>query len=549
MLSTMKDVPLSIGTIVDYGTRVFRDSEIVTYDGAATRRATFGEVGERAAQLAWALRDTLGVQIGEPVGSLMWNRQEHFEAYLAVPAMGAVLHTLNVRYGPQDIAYTSRHAEDRIVLVDDSLVDTLLQVLPDTPAMKHVVVIGSADDAAKLAGSGVKVHLYEDLLSGRPKSYEWPVLPETSAALMCYTSGTTGRPKGVVYSHRSIYLVSMQLCMGDYLALSARDRGLVVVPMFHANSWNLPFAAFMVGASMILPGSYVQPEHLAYLIETERPTISAGVPTIWSDLHTYLFDHPVDMSSLRDIVVGGSACPSWLMKAYEQTYGVHLVHGWGMTEMSPIGSIAKPGLSGSSDEGDEWAFRATQGRLVCSVQARITGPDGTILPNDGVKIGEVQTRGPWVTGSYYKQDDPSGFSDGWLRTGDIGSISPNGVLQLRDRIKDVIKSGGEWISSMELEEVLGTHPDVVEVAVIGVEDERWGERPLAIVSLSDGATADSVALAGHVAARVSRWQVPERWALVGQLPRTTAGKIDKSELRHRYTTQEFTVEVIDPPRL
>ncbi|MFD0854894.1 AMP-binding protein, partial [Actinomadura adrarensis] len=323
----------------------------------------------------------------------------------------------------------------------------------------------------------MRVHLYHELVGGRPETYDWPLLPETSAALMCYTSGTTGDPKGVVYSHRSVYLCSMQLCMGDYLALSVADKGLVAVPMFHANAWNFPFGALMVGTSMVLPGRHVQPEHLARLIATERPTVSSGVPTIWSDLLAYARENGTDLSSLRSVVVGGSACPRSLMEAYEKEFGVRLLHGWGMTEMSPIGTIAKP--DGITDEDEAWDLRLSQGRFVCGTQSRIVGPEDEILPNDGVAMGEVQTRGPWITGSYYRQPDDSRFHDGWLRTGDIGTISPKGVLRLRDRTKDVIKSGGEWISSIELETELQADPAVRDVAVIGVEDERWGERPLA----------------------------------------------------------------------
>jgi fatty-acyl-CoA synthase len=541
--STMQDVPLSIAGIVRYGTTAYADSELVTYDGSRTTRATYAEVGAGAARLAHALRDTLDVATGEPVATLMWNTREHFECYLAVPSMGAVLHTLNVRFAPAQIAYTARHAGDRVVIVDASMVGALRDMLPDTPAVEHVVVVGTADDARPLDGAGVRVHLYAELVEGRSDAYDWPELPETSAALMCYTSGTTGDPKGVVYSHRSVYLVSMQLCMGNYLGLSAADRGLVVVPMFHANSWNLPYAAFMVGTSMILPGRFVQPEHLAHLIETERPTVTSGVPTIWSDLLTHARAHGTDLSSLRDVVVGGSVCPRPLMEAYQEEFGVRLLHGWGMTEMSPIGTMARP--DGIDDPDRAWTLRMTQGRFVSGVQARISGPDDELLPHDGATTGEVEVRGPWITGSYHRQEDDSRFHDGWLRTGDIGTITADGVLHLRDRAKDVIKSGGEWISSLELEQALQADPDVLEVAVIGVEDERWGERPLAIVTVAAGAQTSSTALAAGLSGRVDRWQVPERWSIVEALPRTGVGKIDKAALRRRYADDALAIERVD----
>jgi fatty-acyl-CoA synthase len=542
----MQEVPLSIASIVRYGTTAYPDSEVVSYDGASTTRSTFSEVGHRAAQLAWGLRDTLDVRFGEPVATLLWNNQSHFEAYLAIPAMGAVLHTLNVRYTPEQIAYTSRHAGDRVVIVESSLIDQLVAILPELDAVEHVVVVGDRSDLARLERAGVSVQLYDELLAGRPTSFDWPELPETSPALMCYTSGTTGEPKGVVYSHRSTYLVSMQMCMGDYLALSARDRALIVVPMFHTNSWNFPYAALMVGMSVILPGRHVQPAHLAHLIEHERPTVTAGVPTIWSDLLHHARAAKSDLSSLRDIVVGGSVCPRPLMQAYQDEFGVRLLHGWGMTEMSPIGTIGKPAHDGADEQ--TWQFRMTQGRLVSSVRARLADPDGQLVPNDGVSLGEVQVRGPWITGSYHKQGDDSRFDDGWLRTGDVGTISPTGVLHLRDRTKDVIKSGGEWISSLELEEALQAYPAVDEVAVIGVEDDRWGERPLAIVTLDAAAHPSFDDLAAHLAGRLDRWQVPERWAELDALPRTSVGKVDKAALRELYAEDAFPVRVIEVPR-
>jgi fatty-acyl-CoA synthase len=301
----------------------------------------------------------------------------------------------------------------------------------------------------------------------------------------------------------------------------------------------------MVGASMVLPSRHVQPPHLLRLIEQERPTVSAGVPTIWNDLLQLARTQDVDLSSLRDVVVGGSVCPMSLQRAYQDEFGVRLLHGWGMTEMSPVGTIARPdGL----DDDTAWALRMTQGRFLATVQARVVAPDGNVLPNDGTSVGEIETRGPWVTGSYYLQPDGSRFHDGWLRTGDAGTISPRGVLQLRDRIKDVIKSGGEWISSIALEHVIDGHPDIVDVAVIGVEDERWGERPLAVVMVRDGAEADAQQLATYVAAHVERWEIPERWSLIDELPRTSVGKTDKARLRRLYADDGLAVQIVTVAR-
>jgi fatty-acyl-CoA synthase len=544
--STMGDTPLSIADLVRHGTTAYGDTEIAAYDGEITRRTTLAALGERAAQLAGALRDELDVQIGEPVASFLWNTFEQFECYLAVPSMGAVLHTLNARYTDEQVAYTSRHAADRVVIVEPSLLEQFLRLLPGLPAVEHLIVTGDPEQAVDpVLPAGVSLHRYENLLAGRSTSYEWPELPETAAALMSYTSGTTGDPKGVVYSHRSVYLVSMQVCMGTYLGLSAADKVLLVVPMFHTNSWSFPYAALMVGASMVLPSRHVQPPHLLRLIEQERPTVSAGVPTIWNDLLQLARTQDVDLSSLRDVVVGGSACSMSLQRAYQDEFGVRLLHGWGMTEMSPIGTVARPdGL----DDDTAWALRETQGRFVATVQSRVVGADGSVLPNDGVTVGEIQTRGPWVTSSYYQQSDASRFDDGWLRTGDVGTISPRRVLHLRDRIKDVIKSGGEWISSIALENVIDGHPDIIDAAVIGVEDERWGERPLAIVTVRDGAEADAHGLAAYVAAHVDRWEVPERWSLVTELPRTSVGKTDKARLRQLYADDALTVQIVTVPR-
>jgi fatty-acyl-CoA synthase len=547
LTSTMQDAQLSIADLVRHGTTAYADTEITDYDGETTRRTNLAALGARAAQLATALCDTLDVQLGEPVASFLWNTLEHFECYLAVPAMGAVLHTLNARYTDEQVAYTSRHAADRVVIVEPSLLDQFLRLLPELPAVEHLVLTGEVTPAfvPPVLPDGVTLHRYEELLAGRSTSYDWPALAETAAALMSYTSGTTGNPKGVVYSHRSVYLVSMQLCMGNYLGLSAADTVLLVVPMFHTNSWSFPYAALMVGASMVLPSRFVQPPHLLRLIEQERPTVSAGVPTIWNDLLQLARTQDVDLSSLRDVVVGGSACPMSLQRAYQDEYGVRLLHGWGMTEMSPVGTIARP--DGLDDE-TAWALRMTQGRFVATVQARVVGPDGAVLPSDGTTVGEIETRGPWVTGSYHLQPDDSRFHDGWLRTGDAGTISPRGVLHLRDRIKDVIKSGGEWISSIALEHVIDGYPDIVDVAVIGVEDERWGERPLAIVTVRSDAHLDLQQLANFVAGQVDRWEIPERWSLVTALPRTSVGKTDKARLRRLYADDELAVQIITVPR-
>jgi fatty-acyl-CoA synthase len=540
MRSTMQETPLSIATIVRYGTSVHGSSEVRTWTGEGVRTASYAEVGRRAAQLAHALRE-LGVRGDDRVATFMWNNQEHLEAYLAVPAMGAVLHPLNIRLFPDQLAYIADHAEDKVIVVDGSVLPLLAKLLGQLPKVEHVVVNGPAD-LSVLEGTHAEVHAYDDLLAGRPEEFDWVEVDELDAAAMCYTSGTTGNPKGVSYSHRSVYLHSMQVSMCDGFGMTQHDRVLAIVPMFHVMAWGLPYAALMVGASLVMPDRFLTPEPLAELIETQRPTLAGGVPTIWTALLAHLDEKPRDMSSLRDVVIGGSACPRSLMDGLEQRHGIHVTHAWGMTETSPLGSISRePG----GVEGEEaWRYRITQGRLVAGVRARLVGPDGTEMPHDGNAVGELEVRGPWITASYYRDDDPEKFHDGWLRTGDVGTITPDGYLTLTDRSKDVIKSGGEWISSVELENLLMGHPAVAEASVVGVPDEKWGERPLATVVVKDGEHVTAADLRAHLAERVAHWQLPERWSFIDEVPKTSVGKFDKKVIRRRYADGALDVETL-----
>jgi fatty-acyl-CoA synthase len=454
--------------------------------------------------------------------------------------MGAVLHTLNLRLDPAQLGYIANHAEDHVVICDGTLVPLLAQVLPHTETIRHVVVTGPpGEEAQQLASPGREVHFYEELLAAEPDSFGWPELDERAAAAMCYTSGTTGLPKGVVYSHRSTYLHSMGVCLGNSLGMSERDRVLPVVPMFHANAWGLAYAAVMCGADLVMPGRFLQPGPLAHLIESERVTLAGAVPTIWSGLLQHVREHGGDMSSLRLVPCGGSAVPRALMEAFEKELGVLIVQAWGMTETSPLGSVAHPPPGTSGEEA--WRYRDTQGRLLCTVEGRLVGDNGAVLPHDGRSVGEVEVRGPWVTGSYYRDDDPAKFHDGWLRTGDVGTIDPQGFVTLTDRAKDVIKSGGEWISSMTLENALMAHPAVAEAAVIGVPDDKWGERPLATVVLRAGATATPAELREFLAGRVPRWQLPERWSFISEVPKTSVGKFAKTKIRDAFARGEYTV--------
>ena len=540
MRSTMMDIPLTITSIMRYGTSIFGYREVVTCTEDGTRRQTYAEAGRRAARLANVLR-RLGVDADQRVGTFMWNNAEHLEAYLAVPSMGAVLHTLNIRLAPAEVGYVATHAEDYVVIVDASLLSRFAEILPHAPTVKHVIVSGAPPAATPRADElpGVSVHSYEELLAAEPDSFDWPVVDEFSAAAMCYTSGTTGNPKGVVYSHRSSYLHSLGACLGNAFALSERDRVLPVVPMFHANAWGLAYAGLLSGAALILPDRYLQPATLVRLIGDERVTLAGGVPTIWAGVLAHMRAEGGDLSSLRLVIAGGSAVPHAMQVRFESELGVRLLQAWGMTETSPLGSVANPPPGLSKEE--EWAYRDSQGRLFCAVEGRLAGDGGALLPSDGEAVGEVEVRGPWITGSYHKDDDPAKFHDGWLRTGDVGTMDEHGFIRLTDRAKDVIKSGGEWISSMELENVLMAHPDVAEAAVIGVEDEKWGERPLAAVVLRPGADVTADKLRAFMAEQVPRWQLPERWCFIAEVPKTSVGKFSKRVMREAYAGGAYEI--------
>lgn len=530
MHSTMQDdYQLTVAAIFKHGRSLYPDSRVVTNQNGVLRTATFAEVAARSAQLANALT-RLGIRPGDRVGTLCWNTQEHLEAYLTIPSMGAILHTLNPRISPEQLAYIIDHAGDRIIIVDESLLPVLDKVSDHLRPLEAVIVIGDNQTTSEL-------HDYEDLIAAEQSDFEWPELDEKSAAAMCYTSGTTGNPKGVVYSHRSTYLHSMAECTAGIFGLSQHDRVLPIVPMFHANAWGLAYASWLAGSDLVMPGRSTQPKALSKLIEAERPTVSAAVPTVWSDLAHHLESTPVDLSSLRLVVCGGAAVPRHLIEFYQDHAGVRLIQAWGMTETSPIAAVSHPPRALGPDTDLDW--RAHTGRVVAGVELELLDESGNRLPWDGQTIGEIAVRGPWITGAYHSDSDASKFHNGWLRTGDVGTVKANGFIRITDRAKDVIKSGGEWISSVELEAHIMAHPDVLEAAVVAIADARWQERPLACVVLRKGINPDPGTLKNFLAERVPKWWLPEQWMFIDEVPKTSVGKFDKKVLRSTFA-DDFT---------
>lgn len=537
--STMQDFPLTINHIFRHGRRVHSGAKVLTYDVDGVTEATFAEVGDRADRLAAALQ-RLGVEPGDRVATFMWNHQIHLEAYFAIPCMGAVLHTLNIRLFPEQLAYVINHAADRVIIVDASLVPLLANVRDDIACVEHIIVVGGEETTSPL---GVTLD-YEALLAAEVPSkadapaVTYPDIDERAAAAMCYTSGTTGNPKGVVYSHRSTYLHTLAGSSAQAMPLSQSDRALVIVPMFHANAWGLPYICWSVGCDLVMPQQHLQAAPLADIIETTRPTFSGAVPTVLADI---LHNQPeADLSSLKWMICGGSAVPQALMEGYDTTFGVPVIQAWGMTETSPMAAQAWP-PDEAIDPAARMQYRQRTGRVMQGVEMRICDDGGAELAWDGVATGEIEIRGPWITGAYYLDPTEEKFHDGWLRTGDVGSIDPQGYVQISDRAKDVIKSGGEWISSVDLENTLMGHPSVREAAVIGVPDDRWDERPLACIVTSDGHDVDVAALKAYLVDNVAKWWVPERWTVIDEVPKTSVGKFDKKVLRARHASGELTI--------
>ena len=538
MKSTMQDAPLLISGIIRHGEYVYADKKVFTVTPEGVEEATFFQIAKRAEQLAAALTN-LGVRPGDRVGTFMWNNQAHMEAYLAVPSMGAVLHTLNIRLFPEQLAYIINHAEDDIVIVDASLAPLFARVRDQIPTVKTIILHG--EETTGVLGDTLD---YETLVSAERPGFEWPELDERDAAIMCYTSGTTGNPKGVVYSHRSTWLHSMASTTANSIGLSERDRCLLIVPMFHVNAWGTVYTSFFAGMELIMPQMFLQGAPIIKMVRELRPTISLGVPTIWNDVLQVAETTPeTDLSSLRAILAGGSAVPRFMIEAFRDRFGLDMIQGWGMTETSPLSAVSIP-PAGTPPE-HEVDYRVKSGRVVAGVEMRITSDDGTVLARDGKTVGEFEIRGPWITGAYFGVEDPEKFRDGWLRTGDIGTLDAEGFMVVSDRTKDVIKSGGEWISSVELEATMMAHPAVFEAAVIAVPDDKWQERPLCCVVLRPEASATVEELRAFLAERVAKWWLPERWTFLDTVPKTSVGKFDKKVLRAEYAAGDLEVVVVE----
>jgi len=540
MNGLMMNYPLTIDRILEHANRLYPGKSIYTKlpDGSM-HHYTYAHLYKRVKRLGNVL-DRLGVRSGDRVGTFAWNNYQHLELYFGIPGAGAVCHTLNVRLFPDQLAFVINHAEDRVIFVDGNLLPLLERVAERIEGVAHFILFN--------AHRGVETKLknvlhYEELMADVDEDFDWRVSDENEAMGLCYTSGTTGDPKGVLYSHRSMYLHTIGECQANALGLTERDILLAVVPQFHAMAWGLPYACANVGATIIMPGPDLSPHAIADLIVGHKVTVAAGVPTIWTALCHELKSHPRDISTVRALVVGGSAMPRALIEAYEKDLGVNVLHAWGMTETSPLGTVSVLlGRQVELPENERWDIKARQGYPLSGVELRLISESGEELPWDGVTMGELQIRGPWVAREYFKLGaTPEHFtSDGWFRTGDVATIDEDGFMQITDRTKDLIKSGGEWISSVAVENALMAHPKVAEAAVIAVPSEKWSERPLAVVVLAPGrGEVTHEELSQHLLALLPRFWLPDKVVFLEEIPKTSVGKFDKKVLRHRYAAGQL----------
>jgi len=539
MLGLMQDRPLLISQLIEFAAENHGDTEIVSrrVEGDI-HRYTYRDARHRAKQMAEALVG-LGIKAGDRIGTLAWNGYRHFELYYAISGMGAVCHTINPRLFPEQIVYIVNHAEDQILFVDANLLPLVEKLAPQFKGVKHIVAM--TDRAHLPAGLAIpNLLVYEELIAGKPGTYEWPEFDEKTASSLCYTSGTTGNPKGVLYSHRSTLLHAYGSALPDTLNVSARSVVLPVVPMFHVNAWGLPYACALVGCKLVLPGPHLDGKSLYELFETEQVSFSAGVPTVWLGLLTYVKSNDLKFSTFKRTVIGGSACPPAMMKTLQDDYGVEVIHAWGMTELSPLGTLSKlKAKHAGLPREQQQRLLEKQGRVIYGIDMAIIDDDGKALPWDGVAAGNLVVRGPWVIDRYFGKADESPLVSvdgvgGWFPTGDVATIDADGFMQITDRSKDVIKSGGEWISSIDLENIAMAHPAVHEAAAIAARHPKWDKRPLLVVVKKPDAALTREEMLQFFEGRIAKWQVPDDVVFVSEIPHTATGKIQKLKLREQF---------------
>ena len=538
MLGLMQSRPLLVSTLIDYAATCHGNTEIVSRDpNGIIHRTNYAQIARRAKRLAHALQ-SLGVEFGQPVATLAWNSYRHLELYYGVLGSGRILHTVNPRLFPDQIRYIINHAEDSYVFFDPVFAPLVEQLAPHLPLVRGWVALC---DAADMPTVNVENQLcYEDLMAAAAEDYTWPSFDENTASTLCYTSGTTGNPKGVLYSHRSTILHAFAACTADAFGFTARDSILVVVPLFHANAWSLPFAAPLSGAKLVLPGPRLDPESIHLLLDQEGCTTAGGIPTIWLNFLAWLEPRQtqLDLSRLKlnRVFAGGTAPPRAMIEKFRDMLGVYLLHAWGMTETSPLATVGSPLAKHQDASPDQIVdMQVAQGRQVFGIELKLVGADGETLPHDGQAVGELKVRGNWVISGYFKNEGGQALDpDGWLATGDVATIDPDGYVHLTDRLKDVIKSGGEWISSIEIENLAVAHPDVFEAAVIAVHHPHWQERPLLLIQPKPNHEPTKDSILEFLSSRVAKWWLPDDVVFVDSLPHTATGKLLKTELRARY---------------
>ena len=537
MLGLMQNQPLLISDLIEFAAQHHRDAEIVSrrIEGDI-HRCTYAEAAARARQVANAL-DRLGLAFSDRVGTLAWNGYRHFELYFGVSGSGRVVHTINPRLAPEQVAWIASHAEDKVLCFDMTFLPIIKAIWSKCTTVKHWIAL--CDAAALPTDSGIAgLRSYEEWIGGEPKQYAWPQFDENSASALCYTSGTTGNPKGVLYSHRSTVLHAYAGALPDALAFSARDTILPVVPMFHVNAWGIPYGAAMAGMKIVFPGAALDGKSVYELMEAERVTVSAGVPTVWLMLLNHMKANGLKFSTMQRTVIGGSACPPAMIKSFRDDYGVTVLHAWGMTEMSPLGTVCNLKLKHlAGDKDSQLAVQIKQGRAVYGVELKIVDPQGKDLPWDGTTSGDLLVKGPWILSSYFKGEGGDPLVDGWFPTGDVATIDADGFVAITDRSKDVIKSGGEWISSIDIENIAMAHPAVAMAACIAVPHPKWDERPLLVVVKKPGADAAQAtreALLAHFEGKVAKWQVPDDVVFVEAIPLGATGKMQKNKLREQF---------------